>query len=335
MTSPPRSPAPKLSWNDSRVFREQCAEKNNADAMRAFLARHDDRTPNSCLFWGDDIPLLVDASYHGAPAVVKVLLQSGANVNATDKTGNTALSQASQTNHLEVVKILVGAGADLNMQNRYGASALVKASCSGHLEVAKVLVAAGADLNLYNGNGITALMLTCAHGSFELAKILVAAGADLNLRNNAGDTALMFSSRFGHFEVVKILVAAGADLSFQNNNGKTALKEAQDRNLSQIVAQLKRPPPRWTLAAHLSLLTQPKYRRNMKLLVWCMQRTDLRLSLPYEMLWHVLSYLTLSELNHFQEILRRKALNIFVCLPPHWTLVTHPELLPQPSTAST
>eukprot|EP00054_Salpingoeca_dolichothecata_P027586 m.203034 g.203034 ORF g.203034 m.203034 type:complete len:138 (+) comp25994_c2_seq7:56-469(+) len=131
------------------------------------------------------------------------------------------------------------------------------------------------------------------NGLLEVTKIFVAGGADLNLQDKDRLTALMLASFNGHFEVAKILVAAGADLNLKSKNGLTALDYAQRRNYSEIVALLKRPPPSWSFAAHCSLLPQRKYRQNLKFLVWCLARRRL----PCEMLWYVLGFLKLSEMN--------------------------------------
>ena len=53
----------------------------------------------------------MEAAHHGSPAVVKLLLEKGADVNAANKKGATALKLAQQKKHAEIVKMLKAAGA--------------------------------------------------------------------------------------------------------------------------------------------------------------------------------------------------------------------------------
>lgn len=93
-----------------------------------------------------------DASKRGDVQVILDLLGSGADVNARDRYGQTALMLAAQAGHSEVVEILIARQADLDITAKYGLSALMLALIAGHIEVAALLVKAGADLSL-RGSG--------------------------------------------------------------------------------------------------------------------------------------------------------------------------------------
>ena len=55
---------------------------------------------------------LIHAASHGDNAEVKRLLDTGADVNAVNKDGFTALMMAAEESHAEIVKILIAAGAE-------------------------------------------------------------------------------------------------------------------------------------------------------------------------------------------------------------------------------
>ena len=74
--------------------------------------------------------LLMRASYYGREGAVQLLLDRGADVNARDLSGNTALTVApwpdsffsafnGSTNRLGVIKALLAAGADINAKNNF------------------------------------------------------------------------------------------------------------------------------------------------------------------------------------------------------------------------
>jgi hypothetical protein len=76
---------------------------------------------------------LIDASHNGHLSLVKLLLESGANIHADD---NYAIKWASRNGHLCVVKLLLKYGAEVNADDNY---AIKKASLKGHLDVVKLL----------------------------------------------------------------------------------------------------------------------------------------------------------------------------------------------------
>jgi hypothetical protein len=79
-------------------------------------------------------------------------LDSGADVNARDRYGQTALMLAAHSGHRELVEVLIAGRADLNVTAKFGLSALMLAVIAGHTDIARLLVRAGADLRL-KGNG--------------------------------------------------------------------------------------------------------------------------------------------------------------------------------------
>jgi len=73
--------------------------------------------------------------------VVKILLDNGADVNATtnDDNGWTALMIAADRNHEDVVEILLDKGADVNATDKHDQTALMKAASKGHVAVENLI----------------------------------------------------------------------------------------------------------------------------------------------------------------------------------------------------
>jgi len=72
---------------------------------------------------------------------VKALIAAGADLNAKDRDGMTALIESAAQDNVDCVKALIAAGADVNAKARHGKTALKLAKSSG---VADLLLAAGA-----------------------------------------------------------------------------------------------------------------------------------------------------------------------------------------------
>jgi len=92
---------------------------------------------------------LLRASREGNTAEVRSLLDAGAEVNATDDDGFTALIWALTAGSPEVVRLLIYSGADVNAQDNYGITALIAASQYGHTDISKLLIEGGADISAY------------------------------------------------------------------------------------------------------------------------------------------------------------------------------------------
>jgi uncharacterized protein len=152
---------------------------------------------------------LVDAASAGDLAKVKDCLIAGADVNAKNANGSTALMLAAQEGHLAVVQSLLAAKADVNLTAGSGNTALLLAAQEGHGDVVQALIAAGADINAKRGGGVTALMMAAQNGHTAVVQALLAAKADVSA-TAYGLTALALAEQHGHADIVQLLKAASA-----------------------------------------------------------------------------------------------------------------------------
>lgn len=96
------------------------------------------------LRWTDLNSDLLDAARQGNTATVESLLRQGADVNATDDHGVTALMYAVVNGHTSTVRALIDAGADVNKALNSGKSTLISAAAEDHSGVVDLIVQAGA-----------------------------------------------------------------------------------------------------------------------------------------------------------------------------------------------
>jgi hypothetical protein len=157
-----------------------------------------------------DTTALEQAVSHANLKMVKALLDAGADINAEDRAGRTALMTLDEDATPDLVRALLDAGADVKARDDEGNSALAHAAAGSNAEVVRRLLDAGAKINLRNEEGRTALMLAAEAGELENVRALVAAGADYNLKDEEGQTALDLAREGLHEEVTALLVAHGA-----------------------------------------------------------------------------------------------------------------------------
>ncbi|MEW6322660.1 MAG: ankyrin repeat domain-containing protein [Acidobacteriota bacterium] len=162
-------------------------------------------------------PTVADAVMQGDAAAVRAMLKDGADVNAAQGDGMTALHWAAKRGDAELTRMLLYAGANVKSTTRLGAfTPLILAAEGGHADVIAALLAAGADPNAATTTGTTPLMLSAAAGNARAVTMLIENGATVDAREHARqETPLMFAAAYNRVEAMQALIKAGADVKAQ------------------------------------------------------------------------------------------------------------------------
>ena len=157
---------------------------------------------------------VADAAMRGDLAEVRSLLAAGADVNAAQGDGMTALHWAADRGDPDLARMLLHAGAAVDPVTRIGSyTPLHLAARTGSTAVAVLLLDSGADpAAAAPGSATTPLHLAAAAGSAELVTTLARRGADLDAREAVwGQTPLIFAASMNRANAIRALLAAGAD----------------------------------------------------------------------------------------------------------------------------
>jgi ankyrin repeat protein len=150
-------------------------------------------------------------AHTGNVDAAKALLARGAAVNAGDNwRGQTPLMWAAAQGHAAMVRVLVEAGADVNARSTVvtwerqrtaeprekwlpagGFTPLLLAARAGCVECVKALATSGANINEIDPENHTALVLALMNGEFDVAGALIDAGIDITIADNVGRTPLL------------------------------------------------------------------------------------------------------------------------------------------------
>ena len=182
-------------------------------------------------------PLLCHAS-RGNLAVVKVLVDSGANVNYRDERQRmTVVHYAAKGNHLEVVKALHDAGANISTvtEGVYGDTPLETAARNGATEVFAYLLKQDPKTKIDKAFLIASQFgrgKEFHKGNPDIVKLCLQAGANIKT-TDYGSTALHLAAQRFDYDVVELLLKKGADVkakdsSTTNTKTKTKTKSASD-----------------------------------------------------------------------------------------------------------
>ena len=191
-----------------------------ADCINMLIAAHADVNARGHIYEsghpsnsisGGETPLMVSAQTWNVGSM-KALIAGGADVNAKDSNGDTALMIAATEGSADGVSVLYKAHAamDVTARNSDGNSFLALAAMDGFVNLTMAAIAAHADLNAKNKRGWTALMEAAENGNTACVKVLIASGADMNIKDGHGATALQIANQNGYVDLANVLKAAGA-----------------------------------------------------------------------------------------------------------------------------
>ncbi len=208
----------------------------HTEIVRSLLEQHPDLEEK-------DQALLEAAQFSVAVVVIENPQKdhSGGTTVSTEKTLPALPSQA------ETVKLLLDSGADIEATDQYRGPPLIDAAAHAQTDVVQLLLERGANLHARDKYGNTALIAAscqCAvatmNDAYYVVKALLEKGADVDAHANDGTTALMNAAGgYGGSAIVQVLLEHGADLRARDSKGRTALKYATEANREDKVQLLK------------------------------------------------------------------------------------------------
>lgn len=176
----------------------------------------------------DNITELICASRRGDIETVRQEIYSGADINAKDWKGRTALHAAAQFGSTEIAQLLVENGADIDAETisvgNY--TPLTVAVNYENIEVVKLLIQYGSDINNSKRNRGYPLYSAIASGNLEIAKLLIENGADLNFEMAGCWKLLHIAVDYNRYEIAGLLIDKGLDVNAKSFNGSTPLDQA-------------------------------------------------------------------------------------------------------------
>jgi ankyrin repeat protein len=167
---------------------------------------------------GRQITPLMYAAEVGSVEAMRILIERGADVNAQNAFGSTALMWSGAD--AAKVRLLLDHGADVNKTAKTGRTALIIAAFSpSSADVVRMLIAKSADISATDQNGLTPLLAAASGNDTASVRVLIEQGADVNHSGAVGPngphgfTPLMLAAANGNLEAIRLLLAKGAKVN--------------------------------------------------------------------------------------------------------------------------
>ena len=185
-----------------------------------------------------------DAIMNGNIDEVQWQLDAGVDVNEESSKGLTPLHYAASAGHNDIVELLIERGANVNATDSgKGATPLDYAHWGDHEEVIETLNAHNAQREHEKGGkgiGQSSLIHDAAlDGDIDEVQRQLDAGVDPNLKSSKGATPLFYAVYGGHLEIVELLITRGADVNAVYLNGNSVLDQAHNYDDQEMVELLE------------------------------------------------------------------------------------------------
>jgi ankyrin repeat protein len=204
--------------------------------------RENDLMDSTALHW---------AAERGFSSMIDLLLQHGAEIEATDRGGRTPLLRAVEEGKAPAAAKLLHAGANVNASDASGNTALSYAVKDRNLPMVELLLEHEPNLEArvtgLEARGVgdwsheqwTVLFNSLFHEpDLQTTKLLLDHGANVNARAASGLTPVLLVVRHSFSKSLDLLLEHGADVNIRDNGDNTPLHYAIEYGLSPVVEKL-------------------------------------------------------------------------------------------------
>lgn len=200
------------------------------------------------------LPLFPAAAERSDTFLLDSLLKAGADINALDRFGNTALHVAADKARPEIYRWLLEHGARDDIVNNAGKPPLFQIRPPSllnpqlSLEQAKPMLSNPKVYRQLDGNASTLLHQWIQNNLTDFSRYALSQGADINASDNTDMTPLHHAIGLEKTQALELLLEQGADPQRENGDGQTPLRLAISAGKLPMVKLLyqRAKPERWS-----------------------------------------------------------------------------------------
>ncbi len=157
-------------------------------------------------------------------AMVQLILDYHADIDAMDSLGKTAAFHAVEVENGGILSLLLDRGADIDVRLDGGDSLLhLAAQNDRRVDIMQLLLHRGADVNVLNSYGRSPLHVAANHLNSTILDCLIDYGAFLDVADDYNTTPLLSAVKKGRLETLTALIKRGARLDITDCMGRSPL----------------------------------------------------------------------------------------------------------------
>lgn len=173
---------------------------------------------------------LLNAACKGDRDEVRLLLESGIDIDVGRGSAGTPLWCAARSGHIDAAKLLLEFGPDIESKSNFGLSDFgltpLMVAAKRHDALVELLLEHGADIEGTNELYNTPLLSAIDAGNPRIASLLIEHGANVECVDPLGRTPLTFAAHKGFEDLVRLLLQKGADINARHRDHGTPLSSA-------------------------------------------------------------------------------------------------------------
>ena len=216
-----------LSW---------AVSKNKKESVKFLL---DNGANPNILSYHDDNPLFISI-YERNLEVLNILLQNNnINIHLKNSKGHNALHVAIYYGFFDAIKLLINSGIDINSKDNNGNIPLLM-TYDHDIIMYLLKYSINIDINMKDNDNKNILFHTIQYNYYDIVEEILSRDIDINATNNYENTALITAVYMNSINIVKILLnVTNIDLNIKNIFGLSALDIALQRDKTEIIVLLK------------------------------------------------------------------------------------------------
>lgn len=196
----------------------RAASAGHVDIVKLLISRGAD--PTKANWYGSALHCAAEA---GQCESIRILFDSGMNIDLRDDFGRTPLHCASSQRHALAIELLLDMGADPNARDHEERMLIHDAALERDGRILRRLLGdVRIDISATTARGDTALHYGAMGGHANNVRMLIDAGAKIEARDDEGNTPLHLAALWGKKGVVRLLLEKGADVNAKRNDKATA-----------------------------------------------------------------------------------------------------------------
>jgi hypothetical protein len=140
---------------------------------------------------------LVQCAGDGHAREIALFLAAGFSPDTRDKAGVPLLNIAARNGNREVLKLLIQSGAEVNLTaDDRGSSALIDSTIGKYFNIVTDLIESGANVDIQSKDGQTALLIAVGADDEAVVETLLKAGANLDISDSLGLSARKYATLY-------------------------------------------------------------------------------------------------------------------------------------------